>query len=35
MKKKKTFIRVSLYIAGEKSSEYKNALVKNLSTGTN
>ena len=32
---KKSFICVNYYTAGEKSSEYKNILVKNLKTETN
>ena len=31
----KTFIFINYYTAGEKSSEYKNVLVKNLKTGAN
>lgn len=33
--KKKIFLRVNYYTAGEKSSEYKNILVKNLKAVTN
>ena len=32
---KKTFICVNYYTDGEKSSEYKKFLVKNVRTGTN